>query len=211
MSNYYTITTIQQYFAGELDPAEMHQLELDALKDPMLQDALEGFESSKPINQKGLSLLQQRLETRIEVQYEKRNHFYFGRQRLAVASVAGVLFIVVCILFWMVNFPSKKANSIAGMKEVSVNLQPLIKANLKNGNLEPTIGWKELNHYFRINNQEDLTGAQVEVSFKVINERPTSIEVIKSSGNKKAIAETIRLIKEGPNWKGKTGVVEIQF
>lgn len=210
MSRYYDIITIEQYLAGKLNAKDMYRLERDALTDPMLQDAIDGFETSNTIPHQKISLLQQRLHTRIAQQSEKRNHFYFGRQRLAIASIAGVLFIVVCILFWMINFPVKKVGQQSATSEVSVNLQPIVSTTLKSGNLEPEIGWEDYNHYLRINNQGNIRGERIEVSFSVINHRPSSIKII-SSENEKASQEVLRLIESGPNWKGASGVLVIEF
>src|SRR5690606_18078491 len=103
MSKNYDILYIQQYLEGKLSPQDMHQLESDALEDAMLHDAIEGFRLSKSINHRQLSLLQQRLETRIEAQQVEKNTFFFTGQRLAIASVAGMLLIVFSVLFWMRN------------------------------------------------------------------------------------------------------------
>lgn len=210
MGNYYDINSIQQYLAGNLSKKEMHQIELDALKDPMLQDAIDGFESSKKINIHELSILQQRLQKRIALQHEERNHFYFGRQRLAIASIAGLLFIVAGILFWMINFPIKKPNQQPALKEVSVYLQPEVEAIVLSGNLEPAIGWKDYLHYLQINNKERLVGEQVELAFDIINNRAASIKVI-SSSSEKAANEAIRLIQDGPQWNGTSGVLIVRF
>src|SRR5690554_6386286 len=103
MSKYYDINSKQQYLIGNLRKKEMHQLELDALTDPLLQDAMDDFESSK-IDKNELSILQHRLQKRIAQPHVEWNYFYYGRQRLAIASSAGLLFIVVCIPFCMINF-----------------------------------------------------------------------------------------------------------
>lgn len=210
MSKHCDIITIEQYLAGKLNARDMYRLERDALKDPMLQDAIDGFEISNTIPHKQVSLLQQRLHTRIAQQHETRNHFYFGRQRLAIASIGGVLFIVACILFWMINFPLKKTNQQSSANEVSVNLQPTISTTIKNGDLAPEIGWEDYNHYLRINSQGNISGERIEVSFKVLNHRPSSIKII-SSKNEKVSQEVLRLIQHGPTWKGTSGVLVIQF
>lgn len=210
MSKHYDIITIEQYLAGKLNARDMYRLERDALKNPMLQDAIDGFEISNTIPHKQVSLLQQRLHTRIAQQHETRNHFYFGRQRLAIASIGGVLFIVACILFWMINFPLKKTNQQSSANEVSVNLQPTISTTIKNGDLAPEIGWEDYNHYLRINSQGNISGERIEVSFKVLNHRPSSIKII-SSKNEKVSQEVLRLIQHGPTWKGTSGVLVIQF
>lgn len=210
MDNYYDINSIQKYLAGKLGEKEMHQIELDALKDPMLQDAIDGFESLKKIDIQEFSILQRRLQKRITLQHEERNHFYFGRQRLAIASIAGLLFIVAGILFWMINFPLKKINQQPSLKEVSINLQPKIETKVLRGNIEPAIGWKDYHHYLQINSQERLVGEQVELAFDVINNRADSIKVI-SSSSEKAANEAIRLIQDGPQWNGTSGILSVKF
>lgn len=204
MSKHYDILTIQQYLAGELSPKKSYQLERDALQDPMLQDAIDGFEHSTEISDPTISILQHRLETRVAQQQEKRDHFYFGRQRLAVASLAGVLFILACTLFWMINYPLKKT-SPATSKEVSVNTLSVIKATLQNGDLAPVIGWNDYNHYLTINHILPLSEGEVKVSFQVVDGRPTSISV--STPNELLAKELVKLIQEGPDWEGSEGVV----
>src|SRR5690606_5866509 len=135
----------------------------------------------------------QRIQKRVIQQHSERNHFYFGRQRLAIASVAGVLFILACLLFWMTNFPSKKANPQAS-KEVNINLQGLVNVSLQNGDIEPEIGWTDYNHYLRINNKQSSIGERMEVSFEVLNQRPVAIKVSTSSANESAVQEIIKLI-----------------
>lgn len=209
MSKHYDILTIQQYLAGELSREKMHQLEHDALQDPLLQDAIDGFESSNVIDVKELSLLQQRIQKRIAQQHTERNHFYFGRQRLAIASVAGVLFILACLLFWMTYFPTRETNQQT-LQEVNINVQSLMNVSLKEGDLEPAIGWSDYNHYLRINNQETLAGERIEVSFEVLNQRPVAVKVVSSSADEKYANALIKLIEDGPKWKGTKGILVMQ-
>lgn len=204
MNNHYDALTIQRYLAGELSPEKSFQLERDALQDPMLQDAIDGFENTKGIPPT-LSILQQRLETRVAQEQENRDHFYFGRQRLAVASVAGVLFILACTLFWMINYPLKK--EIPSAKEVSVNTLPSIKATLQRGDLVPAIGWKDYNHYLTINRPSTSTQEEVTLSFQVVNGRPTSIM---ANTNDPMVKDLVKLVEEGPDWKGSEGVVSFK-
>lgn len=95
------ILLIQRYLAGQLDPGQMHQLERQALDDPFLADALEGYAHTKKPVEHQLSILQRQLENRIALQQEKKNYFNFSWQRLSIAAAAGLMFITVGILFWM--------------------------------------------------------------------------------------------------------------
>src|SRR5690606_10025957 len=95
MGNNYNIIRIQQYLSGTLSREEMYQLEREALNDPLLNDAIEGYRQQENIDHGRLSLLQQRLAARIESQQQERNRFYFGWQRLGVAATACVLMVLV--------------------------------------------------------------------------------------------------------------------
>lgn len=118
-----TLLKIQQYLGGQLSPKEMHQLEREALDDPFLQDALDGYHEVSRINKVQLSLLQQRLEQRIAEQQEEKTAFYFGWQRLAIAATAGLLFILACILLWMIVNRQQHPQAPAS-KKVDVELTP---------------------------------------------------------------------------------------
>ncbi|SEN23643.1 hypothetical protein SAMN05216436_11384 [bacterium A37T11] len=121
--NEHLLLKIQQYLQGQLQPGEMHQLEREALDDPMLQDAIDGYRQAKLVDHRQLSLLQQRLENRIAGQLAEKTAFYFGWQRLAVAATAGLLFFIACILLWMVinHHQHKQAQP---QKKVDVELTP---------------------------------------------------------------------------------------
>jgi hypothetical protein len=60
---------IQKYLNGELDARAMHKLEMEALNDPFLMDALEGYENVAASQQLNLADITGRLQQRIE---EKR-------------------------------------------------------------------------------------------------------------------------------------------
>ena len=73
----YTATDIQRYHSGQLSPAERHALEKAALDDPFLADALEGYAFAQTPSA-DLSMLQQRLQRRVEKKKEKRGIFYLN-------------------------------------------------------------------------------------------------------------------------------------
>src|SRR5690606_25101685 len=121
MNRQYDIIYIQQYIEGRLSPQEMHELEHAALEDAMLQDAIDGYKGVG-VNHKQLSLLQSRLQAKIETHTQQKNRFYFTGQRLAIASVAGVLFIVVAVLFWIISYQNN-THPRFGQQEVLVQVQ----------------------------------------------------------------------------------------
>src|SRR5690554_5306048 len=101
MTEHYNIVRIQRYLNGQLSKEEMHSMEREALNDPFLQDAIEGYRLQREVNHGQLSLLQQRLADRVARQKSERDRFYFNGQRLGVAATACVLFILVIVLVWM--------------------------------------------------------------------------------------------------------------
>jgi hypothetical protein len=60
------ILQIQKYLSGELDALAMHKLEMEALNDPFLMDALEGYENMGTSQQLNLADLTARLQQRTE-------------------------------------------------------------------------------------------------------------------------------------------------
>lgn len=57
---------IQKYLSGELDALAMHKLEMEALNDPFLMDALEGYENMGTSQQLNIADLTARLQQRTE-------------------------------------------------------------------------------------------------------------------------------------------------
>lgn len=122
-ANKHQYNLIQQYLNGTLDPGRMHELEKEALEDPFLAEALEGYAEFDGLVQPHLSLLQRQLEERISEAAEKKNMFFFTWQRLSVAAAAGLLFVSASILFWMKG--TNNDSQLAGdPKKVEVSLTP---------------------------------------------------------------------------------------
>jgi len=120
-TNKNTHILIQQYLEGELDEKAMHELEKQALDDPFLADAIEGYSATDVPAGTSLSFLQRQLAERIAQQQENKNVFYFTWQRISVAAAGCLLFIAASILFWMKSQP-KDGNPAVKEKQVDVNL-----------------------------------------------------------------------------------------
>lgn len=125
MNNNYNIIQIQRYLQGELSREEMYEMERQALEDPFLNDAIEGYRLQKEINHGKLSLLQQRLAQRIEGQSQEREHFFTSGQRLSVAATACVLFVLGIVLFWMRANMTADQGAGSGLTETEVDLSAL--------------------------------------------------------------------------------------
>lgn len=101
----------------------MHELEKQALEDPFLADALEGYSKVELPVGKQLSFLQRQLAERIAQQQENKNTFYFNWQRLSVAAAACLLFVMGTVLFWMREQQSEKRMA-SQPRNVEANLTP---------------------------------------------------------------------------------------
>jgi len=119
--------TIQQYLDGTLDPKLMNALEQQALEDPFLAEALEGYAQNV---HKGndLSILQRQLHERIMLLQENKKVYDFTWQRLSVAAAAAVLFISAGVLFWM-NTQKPEPQMASNHKAVEANLMPVDTMN----------------------------------------------------------------------------------
>lgn len=112
---------IRKYLAGELDNKAMHALEKQALDDPFLADALDGFAEHKPDQRMNLSDLHKRLELRTQGQGNAGNKGGQGRvfrmdtRWLAAAAVGAV---IVAVLVWMWQDGTKDPS--LALKETSV-------------------------------------------------------------------------------------------
>ena len=244
-TNYPDRVTIQQYLEGKLDPELMHQLEKQALEDPFLWEALEGYTNTTDAG-RGLSILQRQLHERIIHLQENKKVFDLTWQRLSVAAAAAVLFIAAGILFWMnSNIPNTEMasnqkqvevmltdpdslNSIIASDEVKVSdYNPAAKgaspatvasradkkaiADTANNNYtvtsaQPLAGWDLYLKYLELNirkpkNKPVLNGTVV-VSLQVDKNGKTGNFKILKGLTDAYNTEAIRLIKEGPKWKG---------
>lgn len=241
MDNSYNIIRIQQYLQGQLSPGEMHALEREALEDPFLNDAIEGYRLQREVNHGRLSLLQQRLASRIEDQRKERDRFFFGGQRLGIAATACVLFILVVVLFWMRSNLFDGTGEQAITKEVDVELLVPPNQSPSSGSgvvrismsplsrdgesvAAPVGGWEAFARYLQ--DHSDWSAVQSEslpvpgttfaVGFEIDREgRPVDIRVDSLMATGPVALpirqEITRLLKEGPVWKGSAVTLQVEF
>ena len=113
--------TIQQYLEGKLNPELAHQLEKQALDDPFLWEALEGYSVYRD-PAADLSILQRQLHERIMHLQENKKVFDLSWQRLSVAAAAAVMFVSAGILFWMNSQKLPEQLASQSQKSVEVNV-----------------------------------------------------------------------------------------
>ncbi|MFZ1806804.1 MAG: TonB family protein [Cyclobacteriaceae bacterium] len=98
---------IAKYLKGELSPAEMHKLEMRALEDPFLADALEGTDLTTPEQfAEDVIFLNQKIQ--------KNNKRYYWPLRIA-ASI--ILVISITYLVFQIT-PERSNDSLALKKEI---------------------------------------------------------------------------------------------
>jgi len=215
MNNTYTILRIKQYLKGELSPEEMNRLEREALDDPFLNDALEGYQH-KGINTGKLTLLQQRLQDRITEQPQERSRLLFTSQRLGIAAVACLLFVLACVLFWMIH---TRNSTIYQQKQTSVELSTndpipnndglFTARKLTATSGSPQGGWDHFNRYIK-EEKKALPGRDVVVLTFDVDQMGKPVHIKAKKGSANFIREAERLLTEGPLWQANTSV-SIEF
>ncbi|WP_207429343.1 hypothetical protein [Pedobacter sp. SYSU D00535] len=212
-TNKLNYSIIQQYLEGKLSEKEMHELERQALDDPFLADALEGYSVSTSAA-KHLSLLQRQLEERVAQQEENKNQFFFSWQRVSIAAAATLLFIAASILFWMKGTGSKENHSEQQNVEVKLSTFNNLKIVSSTGNAQPQRGWKDYQQYLNINLTEKAAAPSSQsIVVGVYLDRKGAIENVKllSGPSSKRSDEAIRLIKEGPEWTASQLPTEVKL
>jgi hypothetical protein len=94
---------IRSYLAGELDNKAMHALERQAMDDPFLAEALEGYAEHTPDQQVHLNDLAGRLERRVEGKVEKHSQVVPFNYRWMAAAAILLLLGTGFLFFWNHN------------------------------------------------------------------------------------------------------------
>ena len=115
------ISQIEKYLNGELDARAMHELERQALDDPFLADALEGY-AQKPVPSVAhLKDLSGRLQQRIQPETKRLS-------LLTTLSIAATVLVFVSIgsWYWFIYQPSASVKNVSSTDKTEVaKTQPL--------------------------------------------------------------------------------------
>lgn len=98
------IELIRKYFNGELSPAEMHLLEAEALENPLLQDALDGFEEFGVVPD-DINELNKRLEKKL-AEKNKGILMLWGLKQWGIA--ASIVFCIALVSIYLNQTPEDK-------------------------------------------------------------------------------------------------------
>ncbi|WDF55055.1 TonB family protein [Mucilaginibacter sp. KACC 22063] len=109
------ISQIKKYLNGELDARAMHKLEREALDDPFLMDALQGYEQLNSDPENDLANLHQRLSNRVQQQQRKIVRLW------PLISVAASVLVFVMVGAWWLLRNQKKGQLPVPVNQVVVN------------------------------------------------------------------------------------------
>jgi len=209
MENNYQLSRIQNYIAGLMNEEEMHALEREALDDPLLQDAIDGYKMQNGVNITQLSILQRRLDQRLQHRSLQKDSRFFTWQRLTVGTAAAVMFLVVCSLLLMNHFGHKnyKETEVVLMDmDLRVNLQ----VNSRFGNGEPSIGWAQLTEEINSAVKAYANPATLSVQFDIKKNKATNIRFADNQqlDIQAVVAQTI---EDQVSWKGNRAEIHLKI
>lgn len=128
---------IRRYLAGELDNKAMHALEKQAMDDPFLAEALDGYAERKPDQRIHLADLNKRLAMRVQDREEKNGMVFRLNYRWMAA--AGVLLLIGISMLWVWQRSPQVARSVA-YKDANVS-DSSITDTLQYYNREEPVAW----------------------------------------------------------------------
>lgn len=193
---------------GLMSKEEMYAIEREALQDPFLQDAIDGYKMQQGVDAKQLSILQQRLARRIETQAKDRNRRFFGWQRLTVGLAAAVLLVVACSLIFF-NFitskQEKKTEVILMEHQLRVDSRPLA-----NNDAVPEMGWPQFNEELNSEVRDILSTEDVIVRFNV--EKGLAAAITVTGTSTATIGPVlIEFVRDKVKWNGTRGEIRIEM
>ncbi len=203
MDNNYQLSRIHNYVAGLMSREDMHALEREAINDPFLQDAIDGYKLQNGVETAPLSLLQKRLAARIEQRGLERNRRFFGWQRLTVGLVAAVMFVVVCSLLVFRHLQQKPTNStqVEGITIITPALRVQVVPE-ENSDARPLKGWDRFSQKLHKNLSSYTSAISVDVRFDIVNGHADDIRI--SGTNDSHFVEKIKeTIQQELLWEGE--------
>lgn len=211
MENNYQLSRIHNYINGLMNMAEMHALEREALEDPFLQEAIEGYALQRGVDAYPLSILQKRLQDRISHSKQAKNEHYFTWQRLTIGSVAAVMFVVVCT-FLLMRYISPPKTAITEV-DLSTNLsggvivEPMFLGISSEG--YPTEGWTSFNTYLVDHLEATSVTSTLIVTFDIDQQGIPTHFVIEGDVSGNLENRLKNMLTQGPLWEGSRAQIKI--
>ena len=208
MESKYQLSRIHNYVNGLMSKEEMYALEREALNDPFLQEAIDGYALKEGVDAGQLSLLQKRLTARIASQASAKNKRFYSWQRLAIGMAAAVMFVAVCTLLLIRYLPQKNVS----LTEVEIMQEPTYAITLTPSGLydgAPQEGWQQLEKYL----SENYTGQHVElreVTIQLtIDGSGKVVDITTKNKDQQETKELLDLLENGPTWNGTSATFHV--
>lgn len=205
MENNYQLSRIHNYVNGLMSKEDMYVLEREALEDPFLQDAIDGYRMQNGVDTKQLSILQQRLATRVQEQIGNRNQRFYSWQRLAIGMTAGVMFITVCTLILLRYLPNHQTVDMKEVVITDVAYEYTVTPFNVDGNVSPVGGWESFYKllYTQYSNNQNYNGS-LHITFDVdADKKANNIQIkgLKFDYDE----ELVDIIRNKIKWQGTKG------
>ena len=210
MENNYQLSRIHNYVMGLMSKQEMYEMEREALSDPFLQDAIDGYKLQQGVDSNQLSILQQRLARKIASKAEDKKLRFYNWHRLTIAMAAAVLFLVACSLILFKYMTSQKAER--NTEVILMEQQMKVKSNiLDEANAIPVDGWEKFNEELNSELRDVQVKGRFQVLFKVVDGKPQDLQ-INPSNNQEFIQVLSSFIDQKIRWTGDQGglVIDVQ-
>ncbi len=210
MENNYQLTRIHNYVMGLMSKEEMYEIEREALNDPFLQDAIDGYRLQRGVDSHQLSILQQRLSKKIATKADDKKRRFYSWHRLTIGMAAAVLFLVASslILFkYMVNHTHEKNTEVILMDE-NMKVQSTI---MDSANAVPNEGWEKFNEELNSELRDVQASGRVTITFDVIDAVAENLHI--SPNKDQELVEVLsNFMDQKVRWKGERGgiILDIQ-
>ncbi len=211
MENNYQLSRIHNYINGLMSREEMFDLEREALEDPFLLDAIDGYRLQQGVDARSLSLLQRRLERRVEQQASEKSRRYFSWQRLTIGMAAGVMFLTVCTLILIRYIPKKGETNVTEVELMDDKLMNISVVADQAFDGQPVDGWAAFEEYLEHNYSGLNNKKEIQVSFDIDASGKPYHVAPSAEADQHIFQEIIILLERGPQWKGKRAEVKIIF
>ena len=135
----YNATAIQRYLNGQMSDADMHALELAALEDPFLADAIEGYnDTSLPENDPSANLkdLRHRLKLRTESEHHRTIFPLFRYSWLKIAALVLLLAGSSAVIYYLTR--TKSITSEVAITSNAPELKPSQTDTIHNSAINKT-------------------------------------------------------------------------
>ncbi|GAA4145440.1 hypothetical protein GCM10022216_29290 [Sphingobacterium kyonggiense] len=208
MENNYQLSRIHNYVMGLMSKEEMYAMEKEALEDPFLQDAIDGYRLQQGVDRQQLSILQQRLARKLESKALDKTKRFYSWQRLTIGLAAAVLFMVACslILFKYLNQQRPNENTEVLLMEQEMRVST---TELTASDAQPVLGMNQFNEELNSELRDYKGPAEVRLKFLVENGKAKSVQIIESTDPE--LSKVLQgFIQDKITWKGNSGSLWIQ-